>query len=276
MPRRISPEMEAQIVANYTALGSAVPVARRLGVGETTVYRALHRTGTPTLASLGTSWRSNERRRKVTNEQQAAIAQRYAAGARSGDLAQEFGIAISTVREAVKRAGGSLVSRGNRYRAFSAAEIADMQRLWADGLSQTAIAQRFGTGQSVVSRVLCAAGEVVTGRRMRGERHGSWKGGVAELGSGYRLVYVSPRDPLASMRNRSGYVPEHRLVMARHLGRPLLPEETVHHINGDKGDNRVENLQVHAGRHGTGECYRCADCGSTNIVAVPIGHETQT
>lgn len=59
---------------------------------------------------------------------------------------------------------------------------------------------------------------------------------------GYRIVAV-PRDErwLTSGKTPVG---EHRLVMARSLQRPLTTDESVHHRNGDRQDNRLENLEL--------------------------------
>ena len=58
--------------------------------------------------------------------------------------------------------------------------------------------------------------------------------------------HVSPdgyvKVPDKSGRGRS--ILEHRLVMEEHLGRQLLPTENVHHKNGDRQDNRIENLEL--------------------------------
>jgi len=76
----------------------------------------------------------------------------------------------------------------------------------------------------------------------RGEEHPGWKGGTYNWG--YKSVKIQPEDPLYPMARKSGYVNEHRLVMAKHLGRLLATREVVHHKNGVRGDNRIENLEL--------------------------------
>ena len=68
----------------------------------------------------------------------------------------------------------------------------------------------------------------------------AWKGGRTKTQRGYILSW-QPNHPA---RNANGFVYEHRIVMEQHLGRLLTADEVVHHINGDKSDNRVENLQL--------------------------------
>ena len=65
--------------------------------------------------------------------------------------------------------------------------------------------------------------------------------------------------------NSGGYVEEkggpggrdwslqHRMVIESQIGRSLMPDETVHHRNGDKTDNRLENLELWSSRHPKGQ-----------------------
>ncbi len=84
---------------------------------------------------------------------------------------------------------------------------------------------------------------------------------------GYVQVYVPEDHPNYEPGKR---MLEHRLIIEKSLGRTLTKYETVHHKNGVRDDNRLENLQLRQGRHGKGAAFECADCGSHNVIAVEL------
>ena len=91
---------------------------------------------------------------------------------------------------------------------------------------------------------VCKECAYTTRQTKSGENHPNWKGGRYHHGDGYIIVQLLPDSPYYSMAHERGCVLEHRLVMAQHVGRCLLDSEVVHHINGDKADNQIENLEL--------------------------------
>lgn len=83
---------------------------------------------------------------------------------------------------------------------------------------------------------------------------------------GYVYVRLRSSDPMISMADSRRNVLEHRLIMARHLGRVLLSSEYVHHKNKIGIDNRLENLKLlsrrmHNGLHPIDSKYNRPDTG---------------
>jgi hypothetical protein len=101
--------------------------------------------------------------------------------------------------------------------------------------------------QQRAAGIIDEGGKKLRGHRKSGRRPLDWRKELA----GYILVRAPEGHPGAS---HDGSIYEHRLVMEKHLGRLLESGEVVHHINGERADNRIENLQLRRSRkdHGHG------------------------
>lgn len=81
-----------------------------------------------------------------------------------------------------------------------------------------------------------------------GEKSPNWRGGRYKDNLGYVKIRLEPGDKYYKMGrkhgNYSSYIPEHRLVMAQYLGRPLKSWEIVHHKDGIRDHNDIDNLEL--------------------------------
>lgn len=76
------------------------------------------------------------------------------------------------------------------------------------------------------------------------ELDGKEKGKYAKNKRFTKHGYVYWYDPESIHANSHGCVYEHRHVMGESIGRVLYDHENVHHLNGDRSDNRIENLEL--------------------------------
>lgn len=246
------------IVESYKRTFSCNKTAKELGINPKSVLKVLYRNNVSTTGIQ--HYRLNAE--KYSRDIQKQMKELYESGMSVLLLEEKFGGSSTSIRQAIVRMGGELREPGGKKPIERTEELQkEICNLYEQGFSQTEIAHRFNIAQTTVSKIL-----ISNGIRTRVKtKHPAYKNGRARHNDGYILLWMEPNDSLSKMRPANGYVGEHRLVMARHLGRPLFEHETVHHLNGNRGDNRLENLQLRNGKHGKGQVLQCVDCLSNDI-----------
>jgi hypothetical protein len=204
--------------------------------------------------------------RTPTNVEQDII-DRYRAGETVASICARHNIANRTFYLVLRRHEIPRRRRAGARRTDVTPEMVErLLQLRSQGWTKQELLDEFRMGIDRLDRVLVPAGMAspIQRRDLR-ER--------VKAPGGYWYVLVDDGHAAAPMRGKhSRYVLEHRVVMAHHLGRALDKHETVHHINGDRLDNRIENLQLLSGKHGKGHILKCRNCGSHDIEAVHLPH----
>lgn len=210
-------------------------------------------------------------RRLFGEDEDKRIEMAYLAGESSMVIATRYGCDKSAVLGSLRRRGVALRDSGKAKRVELDRRRDEIVALYKSGLSVWAIKRRLVCAHgNPINRILREAGIAVERRPVVGANHHNWKGGHHLDQSGYRRVKLRKSDPFYGMCAPNGYVMEHRLVLARALGRLLRSHETVHHIDGDRQNNALENLELRQGKHGAGVRLVCRSCGSHDVEAVKL------
>lgn len=229
-----------------------------LGCSRKTLLRIMKEKGVP---SKSHSWRSHSSSSVSKKELVGVeiITQEYLQTPRNiTDAAKSIGCSVAFLRRSMQTHGISAKHKAwntARSTEFPALQSAAWLRSELETKSYSLVAKEVGTTAGNVAYYALKHGLSMPGRRSEATRKGfdkkyggvrggqnaaNWKGGRRTTTKGYIMLW-SPEHPL---KNGDNYVMEHRLVMEKHLGRYLTPSEVVHHKNGDKQDNRLENLEL--------------------------------
>lgn len=258
-----TPEQDIEIARRYQAGEMLQQLADSYGVSTVPVVAALNRRGVERRKTGDYTWQD-------TAESRAQIISLWCEGTSVKNIAHQVHTRDANVSMVLREAG--LQARlGGKHHRFTEEQAAILAREFRVGSSLAELARKHGSNPITVRGALRRAGvDTQSGRHRSRSAHHNWKGGRRITKDGYISVMPTAEEAVLCPPGVNGYVLEHRLVMAKVLGRPLTDAETVHHIDGDPKNNDISNLQLRNGHHGRGVVLACRSCGSHDVVAVPI------
>ena len=178
------------------------------------------------------------------------LAEAYARLGSAEKVGKEFGVSKKLILNHMKELG---IKRAPSNKAKGIKHARKIERLSSQGFSGVQIARELGTSPETVYQIAKREGIEIIDNFHKGHIT-TW--------SGYRMI----RKPEHPFSDSKGYVREHRLVMEDYLGRYLEEDECIHHIDGNKSNNSIENLELmlieehvklhHTGKEGRGQDLR--------------------
>lgn len=182
---------------------------------------------------------------KISREE---LAEAYTRLGSAEKVGKEYGVSKKLILNHMKELG---VKRAPSNKAIGQKHAKRIDRLSRKGLNGAQIARELGTSPETVYQIAKREGIDITD---------NFHKGYITTWAGYRMIR-KPEHPFADSK---GYVREHRLVMEGYLDRYLEEDECVHHVDGDKSNNDIENLELmliedHVKLHHTGKEGRGPD-----------------
>ena len=233
-----------EIINNYTGFIKTIPdMAIELGVSYATLRGLIKSWG------IDTKPRAVVKKRSKLIESKDEVIARYNNGESIRSMYAQYDVSYKTMRDTLMKWGTHSSRNAPQYPML--ADKVLLRSSYLDRkLSVQQIADESGASRGAVYSALVWANiplrSIEEGLDLKfngprtGERGTNWRGGRAKAGKGY-VMLVAEGHPYAT---KDGYVMEHRLVMEKELGRYLMPNEIVHHKNGDRQLNTPENLVV--------------------------------
>lgn len=258
--KEIPQEVQNQIIDDYNAFLSYNKIAEKYSITRKLVENIIGKNGVK---------KHGKQLKRLSEIEVKQFIELYKNGVKVEELCKKFDTTYYILKQVARENGFSLRGKGPQPKKRDMDLISKFIEHWKNGISQELIAAEYNVTQDFVSKMIRKFMPENEYKNCSKYNRKITKGRIIH-DAGYVMLRLEKSDPFFDMVNGNGYVMEHRYIMAKKLGRCLLPSEQVHHKDGSRLNNCEDNLQLRIGNHGVGVCYKCSKCGSTELEPIEI------